>query len=98
MVEPVSVAEKVGVTPGTGLLRASRRVMVTDEVATPSAVTGPVPVIVEFPAVAEPGLKVTGVVRELRAAGAVMPMVFSAATVETIEPVATPFASVVNEG
>lgn len=44
---PVSVEVKVGVTPETPLLAASFRVIVTVEVATPFAITGPVPVIVE---------------------------------------------------
>jgi hypothetical protein len=72
--EPVSVAVKVGVKPATPLLVPSRRVIVTVEVATPSAITGVVPVIVEFAATGAPMtvLKVTllpalmkGVAREI---------------------------------
>src|SRR5205814_935462 len=59
LVLPVSVAEKVGVTPETGLLEASFSVMVTVEVATPFATTGLVPVIVELAATAAPAVKVT---------------------------------------
>src|SRR6266704_3258183 len=43
------LAEKVGVIPGTGLLFTSFKVIVMIEVAVPSAVTGLVPVMVEFP-------------------------------------------------
>ncbi len=52
-VEPVSVAEKRGVTPETTLPLASFSVIVTVEVAVPFATTGPVPVIVEFEAEVE---------------------------------------------
>ena len=45
---PVSVALKVGTMPGTALLVASFKVMVTVEVATPLATTEPVPVMVEL--------------------------------------------------
>src|SRR5205814_2905369 len=57
LLEPVE--EKAGVTPEIGLLFASFRVMVMLEDAAPSATTGPVPVIVELPAVAGPAVKVT---------------------------------------
>ena len=43
----VPVAENVGTTPTPALLFASLRVIVTVEAATPSARTGPVPVMVE---------------------------------------------------
>ena len=59
MVVPVLVAPKVGVVPETALLFASLRVMVTVEVADPSATTGPVPVIVEFAIEGAPGVKTT---------------------------------------
>jgi hypothetical protein len=55
----VSVAENVGVSPDTGLLDASLRVIVTVDVAVPLATTGPVPVIVELMAIAAPAVKVT---------------------------------------
>jgi hypothetical protein len=58
-VDPVSVALNVGTIPLTGLFEASLRVIVTDEVAVPFAITGPVPVIVEFAATAEPAVKTT---------------------------------------
>lgn len=61
MVVPVSVAPKVGVSPVTGLLFASRRVIVTEDVADPSAITGPVPVIVELAATAPAAVKTTSV-------------------------------------
>jgi hypothetical protein len=54
LVLPVSVAVKVGVTPDTGVLKASFRVMVTVDVATPFATTGVVPVMVELAAAAGP--------------------------------------------
>jgi hypothetical protein len=44
----VSVAENVGVTPAIAAELASRSVMVTVELVTPSATTGVVPTIVEF--------------------------------------------------
>ena len=48
-----------GVSPGTGLLPASRKVTVTVEVATPLAITGPVPETVEVAAEGADGVKVT---------------------------------------
>lgn len=45
---PVPETVTVGVTPGTGLLRLSRKVMVTVDVATPSATTGEVATIEEL--------------------------------------------------
>ncbi len=59
MVDPVSVALKLGTTPATGLLLVSLRVTVTVEVDTPSAVTGPAAVTVELAAVGVPAVKVT---------------------------------------
>jgi hypothetical protein len=53
------VAENVGVTPETKLLLTSLRAIVIVELAVPSAVTGLVPVIVEFAATAIPALKIT---------------------------------------
>ena len=48
LVEPVSVAEKVGVVPTTALLFESFSVIVTVEVVAPFATTGPVPLIDEL--------------------------------------------------
>ena len=58
-VVPVFVAEKVGVNPTTGLLKMSFKVMVTEEVATPLAITGPDPMMAEFAATAEPAVNTT---------------------------------------
>jgi hypothetical protein len=55
----VSVAEKVGTDPVTGLLLESLRVIVIVDVAEPSATTGPVPVMLEFAATAASAVKVT---------------------------------------
>ena len=52
-------AAKVGTIPDTALLAASFRVMVTVEVAVPSAITGVVPEIEELRATAEPAVKTT---------------------------------------
>ena len=46
------VAEKVGVTPGTGAPLASRSVIVTVDAAIPLAATGDVPVMLELAAAA----------------------------------------------
>ena len=59
MVAPVSVALKIGVTPATGLLKASARVMEIKDTATPLASTGVVPVMSEFATAGDPGLKTT---------------------------------------
>jgi hypothetical protein len=59
LVLPVSVAEKVGVTPETALRKMSFSVMVTVEVATPFATTGLVPVMVELAAMAAAAVTVT---------------------------------------
>lgn len=58
-IDPVFVAEKVGVIAVTALLFASLKVIITVEVAIPSATTGPVPVINELAATAEPAEKIT---------------------------------------
>lgn len=71
---------------------ASRKVTVTVEVATLFATTGPVPVIVEFPATAAPAVKVT--VPSAFVIGEVMESVFTSATVEASVHVATPLAFV----
>ena len=79
-VVPVSVAENVGVCPDTGLLKASFKVMVTVEVATPSATIGVVPVIVELAATALLGVNVTSL--PVTATGEVNWRVFTSAVVE----------------
>jgi hypothetical protein len=56
---PVLVAVNVGVKPGVGLFAASFNVIVTVELATPSANTGVVPVIVEFTATGGEAIKDT---------------------------------------
>ena len=53
------VAPNVGVVPTTELLFKSFKVIVTEEVATPSANTGEVPVIEELAATGVPAVKVT---------------------------------------
>ena len=53
------MAPNVGTIPGTGLLAASFKVIVTVDVAVPSATTGVVPEIVELRATADPAVKTT---------------------------------------
>ena len=91
----VPVAEKVGVCPETGLLFASFRVMVTVDVAEPSATTGVVPLMDELAATAPPEVKVT--VPPVFEIGAVMFKVFTSATVEVMVQVAIPEASVAEQ-
>ena len=55
---PVPVADKVGVVPEITLLNASLSVTVTVEIATPSATTGLVEVMVEVVALAAAGATV----------------------------------------
>jgi hypothetical protein len=59
LVDPVSVALKVGTIPATPTLLESFKVIVTVEVELPLAVTGPVAEILEFAATTEPGEKTT---------------------------------------
>lgn len=59
LVDPESVAKKVGVCPETGLLNESLNVMVIVEFAVPSATTGVVPEMVEFVSTAAVGTNVT---------------------------------------
>jgi hypothetical protein len=92
---PVSVAPNVGVWPDTGLLLASLRVTVTVEVATPSAVTGVVPVIVEFTATAAPAVKTT--VPSALMTGVAMERVLVSALLEAKVQVATPEAFVIEQ-
>jgi hypothetical protein len=58
-VVPVPLAVKVGVVPTTALLLLSNKVIVTVDVATPSATTEPVPVMLELATAAESAVKVT---------------------------------------
>lgn len=91
LVVPESVAEKVGVSPGTGLLAESFSVMVTVEVATPSATTGPVPVIVEFATEAPAAVKTTFV--PALTTGVAMERVFDSANRDASVQVEVPVAS-----
>lgn len=92
------VAAKVGMTPETGLLLMSCRVIVTEELATPFATTELVPVMVELTAAAAPPTKLTVFVTLVRPVGAVMLNVFDSATVVLIVPVVCPLASVTAPG
>src|SRR5437870_5572730 len=92
LVLPVSVAEKVGVTPETGLRYVSFSVMLTVEVATPFVTTGLVPVMVELAATAEPAVKVT--VPPLFTTGVAMQSVLPSAFVDASVHVDTPDAFV----
>lgn len=96
--EPVSVAAKVGVTPLTRLLFTSRSVIVTVEVATPLAVAGPVPVIVELAATGAPATKLTLPVTLPRPAGVAMLTVFVPLSVEARVATAWPDAFVTDPG
>lgn len=74
---------------------ASLSVTVTVLVATPSATTGPVPVIVEVAATGEPATKVT--LPSVLFTGDVMARVFISAVVEASVQVETPDASVTEQ-
>lgn len=91
----VPVVPKVGVSPDTGLLVASRRVTVTVDVATPLATTGPVPVIVEFTATGVPAVKV--IVPSVFATGVTMANVFTPESVDFAVQVDTPLAFVAEQ-
>lgn len=82
----------VGVRPATGLLLASRKVIVTVEVAVLSATTGDVPVMLEFAAMGAPASKTT--VPPVLLIGAVIESVFVSAVVEASVQVVTPDAFV----
>jgi propanediol dehydratase small subunit len=90
LVVPVLVAEKVGVTPETGLLVASLSVIVTVEDAAPLAITGPEPVMVEFTATADPAVKIT--VPSVLATGVTIERVLVSAVAELKVQVETPEA------
>lgn len=89
---PEPVAEKVGVSPAIGLLNWSRIVMVTVEVAEPSATTGPVPVIVDVATAGAPAVKVT--LPSALVIGDVIERVFTSALVEVNVQLDSPLASV----
>ena len=82
------VALKVGVSPETGLLFASFKVIVTVDDAEPSATTGPEPVMVEVAATAPPGVKVT--VPSALIKGVAIERVFTSAVSEARVQVETP--------
>lgn len=86
----MSVAANVGVIPETGLFDASLRVIVTVEVALPFAMTGPVPVMFEFAATADPAVNTT--VPPALVTGAVIERVFVSAPSELKVQVESPVA------
>jgi hypothetical protein len=86
------VAPNVGTVPITGLLLASCRVTVTVDVATLSAITGPVPVMVELAATAEPEVKIT--VPPAFTTGVAIERIFDSALVAVSVQVETPEALV----
>ena len=90
MALPVSVALKVGTIPGTALLVLSLRVIVTVEVATPLATTGPVPVIDELMATGPPDWKTT--VPPVFTTGVAIAKVLVSATLDLKVQVETPEA------
>lgn len=90
LVVPVSVAPNVGVSPGTGLLLASRKVIVMVEVAEPSAITGPVPLMEELAATAPAEVKTT--FEPALMTGVVIERVLVSATVDASVHVETPDA------
>lgn len=87
----MSVAVKFGMTPLTPTLAPSRKVIVMVEVATPSATTGPEPLMLEFAATTDPGPKIT--VPPLTATGIKRERVFVSAVVEPKLQVDVPVAS-----
>lgn len=89
---PVPLALKTGVVPTTELLLASFKVTVTSEVATPSAVTGLVPMIVEFAIAAAPAVNV--MVPPAFTTGVAIAKVFTSALVDFTVQVASPEALV----
>ena len=88
----VPVAVKVGVSPATGLLAASRKVIVTVDVARPSATTVPVPAMFELAATGGPGSNTT--VPSVLLTGVRIERLFVSAVVEASVHVATPLTSV----
>lgn len=94
-VVPVPLAVKVGVVPTTALLLLSFKVTVTVEVATPSATTGPVPVMLELATAAESAVKVT--VPSAFTNGVAIESVFTSALMELNEQVDSPAALVTEQ-
>ena len=91
LVVPVSVAEKVGITPLTLLLPASFKVMVTVDMAVPSARTGEVPIMVELAATAESAVNTT--VPPALTTGVAIESVLVSAVIDFRVQVETPEAS-----
>ena len=91
----VPVAANVGVRPSTGLLFASFNVTVTVDVATPSATTGLVPVMLELAAIGVPAVKVTE--PSLLATGVRIASVLISAFVELSVQLAIPLSSVTEQ-
>ena len=89
---PVLVALKVGVCPATGFWKASSKVTVTVDVATPLAMMELVPVMVEVAEAGAPTVKTT--VPPERFTGVAILRVFVSTLVEVIVQVETPKASV----
>lgn len=83
----MSVAVKVGVTPLTPLLEASWSVMVTVEVATPFAITGPLPTIVELATVATSLLMTNEELSTLSTPAPPLPDRSALVAVKTLEPI-----------
>ena len=92
VVFPDPLAEKVGTVPMTGFECASWRVIVMVEVETPSAVIGPMPVMVEVLEEAAPATNPT--VPPLKLIGVVMESVFTSACVDESVQVELPVALV----
>ena len=88
----VSVAEKVGVSPMRGLLFASFKVIKIVEAASPSAMTGPVPEIVELATAALSEVKIT--FPSILETGLTNVSVFISAFVEASKQVESPLVSV----
>lgn len=86
------MALNIGVTPETGFELTSRMVILINEVDTPSALTGVVPVMVVVVAEGEPAVKVT--VPPVLVTGEVMERVLICALVDLSEQVASPEAFV----
>ncbi len=95
LVVPVSVAEKVGVVPITGLLLESFSVMVTVDVAVPSATTGVVPEIEELATEAPADVKTTTF--PVFTTGVAIEIVLLSATVELKVQLDDPVASVAEQ-